>query len=252
MRIGIVGLGRLGESLARGLTRDGGEVFGFTRRLERGRQVAARVPGLTLLDSTAEVLATCDPIFVWMKPGDAAEVLAAHHDVLSARRPLLVSCHPDAPLAAHSARWADSLPNVNLATGQGVTLLAFPPGAAAEDQELLPAILAPTGAVHVVPAAELGYYSALCSCGPGLYARMMQLLADALAVRRGYDRELCRSLVRDAMAGTVALQELDQIDGDEVVRRVAHPGGSTEKGLAVIDRLFPTLVVEMLENMKRW
>ena len=130
MRIGIVGLGRLGESLARGLTRGGGEVFGFTRTVERGRQIAARVPGFTLLESPREVFDSCDPVFVWMKPSDAAELLAAHHDVIAARQPLLVSCHRDAPLAAHTDRWAESLPNVNLATGQGVTLLAFPPGAA--------------------------------------------------------------------------------------------------------------------------
>jgi pyrroline-5-carboxylate reductase len=252
MHIGIVGLGRLGESLARGLTRDGAEVFGFTRTAEKGRQLAARVPGLTLLGSAREVLVRCDPVFVWTKPADAAEVLSANRGALAERRPLLVSCSPETRLEAYGDRWATSLPNVNLATGQGVTLLAFPATVGPEDRELLQAILAPTGAVHVVPPEELSYYSALCSCGPGLYARMMQLLADLLAERRGYDRELCRRLVRDAMAGTVALQEQDGIGAEEVVRRVAHPGGSTEQGLAVIDRLFPPLCEAMLQNMKKW
>jgi hypothetical protein len=59
---------------------------------------------------------------------------------------------------------------------------------------------------------------------------MMQLLADAVAARRGYDREFCRALVRDTMDGTVALQEQDAIGADEVIWRVAHPGGSSEKG----------------------
>jgi len=80
---------------------------------------------------------------------------------------------------------------------------------------------------------------------------MMQQLADVLSSRRGYDRELCRQLVRDTMAGTVALEELDGIGGDEVVWRVAHPGGATEKGLAVLDQQFPALVEAMLRNMKR-
>jgi pyrroline-5-carboxylate reductase len=252
MQTGIIGLGRLGESLARGLTRDGTPVSGFNRSVEKGRQVAARVPGLSLLASAREVLERCDPVFVWMKPGDAAEVLAANREVIAARRPMLVSCHPDAPLAEHGDRWAESLPNVNLATGMGVTLLAFGPRVEAEDKELLKAVLAPTGVVHELPAGELTYYSALCSCGPGLYARMMQTFADVLADRRGYDRELCRAMVRDTMAGTVALEELDRIDGDEVVRRVAHPGGSTEKGLAVLDRELPALFRAMLENMRKW
>jgi pyrroline-5-carboxylate reductase len=133
-----------------------------------------------------------------------------------------------------------------------VTLLSFGPEVGREDRAALMALLAPTGAVHEVPGPELTYYSALCSCGPALYARMMQLLADALAARRGYDRAFCRALVRDTMAGTVALEEQDGIEADEVVWRVAHPGGSSEKGLAVIDRRFPALVQEMLQDMRKW
>jgi pyrroline-5-carboxylate reductase len=134
----------------------------------------------------------------------------------------------------------------------GVTLLAFGPAVEARDHELLEAVLAPTGAVHVLPVEELTYYAALASCGPGLYARLMQIFADVLAARRGYDRELCRRMVREAMAGTVALQALDGIDADEVVWRVAHPGGSTEQGLAVLDQQLPALVEAMLRNMKKW
>lgn len=252
MPTGIIGLGRLGESLARGLTRDGATIHGFNRGLEKARAVAARAPGLTLLASAGEVLDRCDPVFVWMKGDDAAQVLAENRAIVAARRPLLVSCTPAAPLAEHGDRWCEALPNVNLATGRGVTLLSFGPRVAAEDRARLLAVLAPTGVVHEVPAAELADYSVLCSCGPGLLARMMQLFADALSARRGYDRERCRQLVRETMSGTVALEELDQIGGDEVVRRVAHPGGSTEKGLAVIDAQLPTLLEAMLRNMNRW
>lgn len=252
MPTGIIGLGRLGESLARGLARDGEALLGFNRSVEKGRQVAAEVPGLTLAGSAGEVLERCDPVFVWMNGADAGGVLAEHREVIAARRPLLVSCTPATPLADHGDRWAQALPNVNLATGKGVTLLAFGPRVSDDDKELLRAVLAPTGAVHEVAAGDIPYYSVLCSCGPGLYARMMQLLADVLSARRGYDRDFCRRLVRDTMAGTVELEELDGIDGDEVVWRVAHPGGATEKGLAVLDRQFPALIEAMMRNMGRW
>jgi pyrroline-5-carboxylate reductase len=254
MATGIIGLGRLGEALARGLLREraAGQVFGFNRSLAKGRAAAGRAPGLELLGSAREVLERCDPVFLWMNRKDAAQLLAEERAVLSRRRPLLVTCTDGVPVADHTPRWAESLPNVCLPTGRGVTLLAFGPSVSDGDRAMVKALLRPTGSVHEVPAAELSYYSALCSCGPALYARMMQLFADALAARRGYDRELCRALVRDTMAGTVALQELDGIGADEVVWRVAHPGGSSEKGLAVIDRRFPALVEEMLQGMGKW
>ncbi len=254
MAIGIIGLGRLGEALARGLTRGGSrvDVFGFNRTVARGRAAAERAPGLALLGSAREVLERCDPVFLWMSRKDATEMLESHRALLAARGPLVVTCTPGVPVAEHTRRWAESLPNVNLPTGRGVTLLACGPGVSADDRAALRHLLARTGVVHELPAAELTYYSALCSCGPALYARIMQLFADELAARRGYDRALCRALVRDTMAGTVALMEQDRIGADEVVRRVAHPGGSSEKGLAVIDRRFPELVEEMLQAMGKW
>ncbi len=254
MAIGIRGLGRLGEALARGLGRGRapGQVLGFNRSAAKGRAAAERAPGLTLLGSAREVLERCDPVFLWMNRKDATEVLEAHHALLAERQPLIVTCAAEVPVADHVRRWVESLPNVNLPTGRGVTLLACGPGVSDADRATLRRMLASTGAVHEVPAAELTYYSALCSCGPALYARMMQRFADALAERRGYDRELCRGLVRDTMAGTVALLEQDLISADELIWRVAHPGGSSEKGLAVIDRRFPALVEEMLQAMGKW
>lgn len=254
MATGIIGLGRLGAALARGLSRVGvpGGVYGYNRSAAKGRAVAEQAPGLALLDSAGEVLERCDPVFLWMNRKDATEVLQANAAVLAARQPLVVTCTPGVPVAEHTRRWAESLPNVNLSTGRGVTLLACAPGVAEADRAALVGLLRATGTVHELPQPELTYYSALCSCGPALYARMMQLFADALAARRGYDPEFCRALVRDTMAGTVALEEQDGIGAGEVIWRVAHPGGSTEKGLAVIDRRFPALAEEMLRNMGKW
>ena len=254
METGIIGLGRLGEALARGLTRAAaaGGVCGFNRTTEKGRAVADRAPGLVLLGSAREVLERCDPVFLWMNKADASEVLAADGDVVRRRRSLLVTCTPGVPVSGWTDRWAESLPNVNLPTGRGVTLLTCAPGLGAEDRQLLTALLATGGAVHELPATELTYYSALCSCGPALYARMMELFADSLAAQRGYDRELCRALVWDTMAGTVALHERDGIGADELAWRVAHPGGSTEKGLAVLGARFPALAEEMLRAMGKW
>lgn len=253
MGTGIIGLGRLGGALARGLARGGiRDVCGYTRTLARGRDVAALSPGLELLASAREILERCDPVFVWMKPADALEVLGAHRDVLGRRRPLVITCSPGVPVGEYTPRWAESLPNVSLATGQGATLLAWGPELAEADRALVRGPLLACGAVHELPRPELGFYAALTSCGPALYARMMELWADALSNQRGYDRAACRAMVRQTMAGTLALEELDGIDALEVIRRVAHPGGSTGKALPVLERLFPQMAEEMLRAMGKW
>jgi pyrroline-5-carboxylate reductase len=250
MAIGIIGLGRLGGALARGLARAGvRDVWGFNRTADRARAVAEQAPGLTLLPSAGDVLERCDPVFLWMNRDDAIDVLQADRELVARRAPLIVTCTPGVPLAAHTRRWAETLPNVSLCTGQGATLLAWGPDLPVEDRERVRVPLRACGAVHELPREELTFYAALTSCGPALYARMMELWADALSARRGYDREACRAMVRQTLAGTLALQAQDGLDAAEVIRRVAHAGGSTIKGLAVLDRLFPDLAAEMLRAM---
>ena len=253
MPVGIIGLGRLGSALARGLSRAGvGEVYVFNRTPERAQELAAAARGLVVLDSAAAVLERCDPVFVWMDPVDAGEVLSANAEILQRRRPLIVTCAPGLAPAQFSPRWADTLPNVNLSTGQGATLLTWGPGLADAERETVLAPLRACGAVYEVAAAELPLYSALASSGPAFYAQIIELWADTLAEHHGLDAEFCRRMVRQTVAGTLALQEQDGIDAAEVVRRVAHPGASTERGLGVLEPQFAATSQEMLQAMGKW
>jgi pyrroline-5-carboxylate reductase len=81
---------------------------------------------------------------------------------------------------------------------------------------------------------------------------MLELLADILAARRGYDRDLCRRMVRETMLGTLLLQESDGADASEVVNRVAHPGGPSEAGVAHLRSALPALYEAMLQKMQKW
>jgi pyrroline-5-carboxylate reductase len=92
----------------------------------------------------------------------------------------------------------------------------------------------------------------LCSCGPALYVTMMELLADTLATRRGYDRDFCRRMVRETMLATLLLQESDEADASEIVARVAHPGGRSEAGVVHLRAALPPLYEAMLRKMRAW
>ena len=254
MKIGIIGLGRLGAALARGLCRAGvtHDLFVCNRTPAKAEALARELPGLRLCASPAEVLRTCDPVFLWTKPPNAIRVLEDGRALIAELKILVVSCIAGVPLAQFTPRWAESLPNVAMAVGRGVTLVDFPPGLAETDRATVRDLLGVVGTVHEVPAVEIPYYSALMSCGPALYAVMLEQFADTLAARRGYDRDLCRQMVHETIAGTLALQAEEGIDAAEVVRRVAHPGGSTEGGLGVLREALPALYERMLRGMRKW
>ncbi|HAM44093.1 MAG TPA: hypothetical protein DCM67_03580 [Propionibacteriaceae bacterium] len=252
MGIGIIGLGRLGGPLARGLAAAGiAEVYGFSRSRDKAEQIARQAAGLTLLDSAAEVLRRSDTVFVWMAPGQVNEVLTANADALS-HRPILVNCSPGQDLGAFTDRWVDTYPNVNSATGQGSTLLSWGPGLADPDKQRVRSLLEAVGVVYEVEPTQLDAYCALTSNGPAFYAFILQAWADTVAERHGLDVDLARSMVRQTMVGTVALQEAEGIDAAAVIAQVAHPGGSTEPGLAVLAADFRPMAERMLQAMGRW
>ena len=253
-RIGIIGLGRLGSALARGIDRSGhtGGLYAYNRTPSKARTVAAQVPTLRLCSSEAEVLRQCELVFLWTKPPDALQILETNMDLIRQRRPLLVTCVIGVPLVRFTDRWAECLPNVNMPVRQGVTALSYAPTLSESDRRLVFDALASVGSVHVLPPEEIAFYSALCSCGPALYATMLELLADILAARRGYDRDLCRRMVRETMLGTLLLQESDGADASEVVNRVAHPGGPSEAGVAHLRSTLPALYEAMLQKMQKW
>ena len=254
MKIGIIGLGRLGAALARGLGQaaiDDG-LYGYNRSAAKARALAAQVPALRLCSSAAEVLGQSDIVFLWTKPPDAAQVLQANAALIRERQSLLVSCIAGVPLATYTARWAESLPNVNMPVRRGVTALHYGPTLGESDRALVHQVLSAVGSVYVLPPEETPFYSALCSCGPALYATMMEQFADTMAARRGYDRALCRQMVRETARGTIELQEADAADAIEITLRVAHPGGPTEAGVAHLQAVLPAMYEAMLKNMRKW
>jgi pyrroline-5-carboxylate reductase len=252
--IGIIGLGRLGSALARGLDRadEVGSILGYNRTQAKAENLAARVSKLHLCGSAADVIEGADLVFLWTNPEDAVHVLRDNAALLARTNPLIVTCIAGVPLTQHVRRWAETLPNVNMAVGRGVTAVHYGPTLGPSDREGLHKVLAVVGTVYELPVEEIPFYSALCSCGPALYATAMELMADTLSAHRGYDTTLCRRMVHETVSGTIALVEADGVNAAEVVHRVAHPGGPSEAGTLHLREHLPALLEGMLVRMRKW
>jgi pyrroline-5-carboxylate reductase len=74
----------------------------------------------------------------------------------------------------------------------------------------------------------------LMSNAPAYYALVVEAQVDA-GVRRGIAAREASELVVQTMAGTAAYLDANDLDAAELRRRVATPGGLTEKGLGVLE-----------------
>ena len=99
---------------------------------------------------------------------------------------------------------------------------------------------------------SLAAIGAVAGAGPAYVARFIDALAQA-GVEQGLPKELAATIALETVFGTAWLAASKGEPMDSVARRVASPNGTTEAGLAVLDRegAFQQLIAATIEAARR-
>jgi len=232
MRIGLIGAGNMAAALARGFAEP---VLVSDPDASRAQALAAEVGG-EALPSNAEVAERADLIVLCHKPAQLEEVageIASHSRALASILwgvpvEALEDAYPDAAVYRF-------MPNIPVEVGRGV--LGYVPGrlaASGPERDVLD-LFERLGTVIALDEAVVDVAGALYSCGPAFFALVAEALVEA-TTRRGLDQTAARRMAVETMAGTAAVLSERGDDTLALRRRVASPGGVTEKGLDALER----------------
>jgi len=83
--------------------------------------------------------------------------------------------------------------------------------------------------------SALAAIGSVAGAGPAYVARFVDALAKA-GIHRGLTEELARTIALETVLGTTWMAATTKESMDDIVRRVASPKGTTEAGLAVLNR----------------
>lgn len=178
-----------------------------------------------------------DAVMLAMKPQQIDEVA----DQISARIagvPLILSILAGVEEAAVARRFSAgaivrAMPNLPVAMGKGVVALhSDSAGAAARDGVV--ALMAPLGLVEWVDAERFDLVTALAGSGPAFLYRFIDSLAAAGA-GLGLPADQAARLAMATIEGAALLAAGADVPPGALADRVASPGGSTRKGLDVLD-----------------
>lgn len=140
------------------------------------------------------------------------------------------------------------MPNLAAAIGKSPIAL-FGRGLDAAGREAVTALMQPLGPPEWLAAeSDFDLVTALAGSGPGFVYRFIEALAEG-ATALGLDPAQAQRMALATVEGAALLAAASPHGPAELARRVASPGGSTQKGLDVLDA--DRALLRLIENTLR-
>jgi pyrroline-5-carboxylate reductase len=128
-----------------------------------------------------------------------------------------------------------AMPNLAVAVRRGVTGLYSPDLDKQAEVQLNDLFSALGFAMWMSDEGKLAALGSVAGAGPAYVARFIDALAKA-GEKRGLTYDIAATIARETVLGTAWMAATTGEDMESIVRRVASPNGTTEAGLAVLDR----------------
>lgn len=234
LRLAIIGTGRIGEALLRGLLRSGwvdaGQVVVTARRDERCRELAD-THGVEATTDNRAAIEGADVVLLALKPQTIHGVLDEFGDAFHAGQ-TVISVAAGTTTASIEAHLPDDLPVVRVMTNTPVqvdeAMSVVCKGAHASDDDLAVAeeILSHVGPVIRMGEEHLNSVTALSGSGPAYFFLLAEAMIDA-GILLGLPRDVSTELIIQTMVGSAKMLRDAGKHPVELREMVTSPGGTT-------------------------
>jgi pyrroline-5-carboxylate reductase len=247
----FIGCGNMGQAMVAGWRLAGVDLSSAVAIRPSG----VPVEGVRTVTSMKDAGAAPAMIVLGFKPQKLDEIAP---DILPwvTSKTIIVSLLAGVEVASLKARFPKAIvvramTNLPVSVRRGVVALY---GEASDEvrKKLSDAFAALGFAMWVESEKVLGAIGAVSGAGPAYVARFIRSLAEA-GVSQGLPPELAATIALETAFGTAWMAASNGETMDELARRVASPRGTTEAGLAVLDRegALQKLVADTIEAARR-
>jgi pyrroline-5-carboxylate reductase len=261
--IAFIGAGNMGRSLAGGLLKSGWDRdrLIMTDPAPEQRQAVERLFQVTVYADNAEAAAAADVLVLAVKPQVLRAVCEPLASIAQQKKPLIVSIAAGVRIEPME-RWLGGavplvrvMPNTPALVGSGASALFANPRVSKAQRDLAESILRTVGITVWLPKEDLlDVVTALSGSGPAYFFLVMEALERA-AIAQGLESSIARLLTLETAFGAAKMALEGGTEPDELRRRVTSPGGTTERGIAVlregaIEQLFADAVAAATQRAR--
>ncbi|MDE0825648.1 MAG: pyrroline-5-carboxylate reductase [Akkermansiaceae bacterium] len=244
MKLGMVGCGRMGKSLAIGAIEAGAvEAKNFLAhdvRPEAVEELTAE-SGIQAATNLNQLVTSCDVLLLCTKPDDAHEVLREVASSGTDENSLLIisiaaglTVRTIEQYVLNHARVIRAMPNTPALVGKGAAAYTLGTAATPADGEIAEKLLGSVGSVVQVKEKLMDVVTGLSGSGPGYVYLFIEALADG-GVRNGLPREQALQLATQTVLGAASMVQASGLHPAVLKDMVTSPGGTTIAGLSTLE-----------------
>jgi pyrroline-5-carboxylate reductase len=241
-RLAILGTGKIGEALLKGLLGSGwrrpDEIAVSVRRQERADELRERY-GVEPTLSNGEAIRDAALVVVAVKPQDIEALLGEIGGLVETEQTVLsvVAAVPTSlleDLLAAPVPVVRAMPNTPAVVHEGIAGICAGAHAGDRELELAEEVLSHLGSVVRVAEPYMDAVTAVSGSGPAYFALLAEAMIEA-GILLGLSREISTQLVVQTMFGTAKQLRDEGMHPVELREAVTSPGGTTIAAIRVLE-----------------
>jgi len=238
-KIGIIGVGRMGSALVRGLlnARMAKKSLLASDHDKEKLKLLCKDTGIKMASDNRELVRKSDIVIIAVKPKDVQKVLDEISDIFDKK--LVISTVAGVPVAEFERRLRKAkvvriMPNIPCSVGEGAVAFSSGSRVRGGDLRLVEGLLDKVGIALKLPEEMLDAVTGLSGSGPAFYSLVIKAMAEA-GVEEGLPEDVALKLAAQTAKGVGKVLLETGMDPEELIGAVRSPGGTTEAGLKKLE-----------------
>lgn len=259
-RIGIIGLGRMGRCLAKGLIESGAVAakdISFTCRSAATADKVKNEFPVVLAKSNKELVETCSTVILAVKPQTAADVLEEIGPKFTPAHTLIsivasVSLDQIGEFLNKAVPVIRAMPNTPAFVREGITAACVNSVGGDKDWDRAKRVFTSVGRLVRVEESQMDAVTGLSGCGPAYIFVVLESLTEA-GIKVGLPRELASELASQTVLGAARMLQITGRHPAALKDEVTTPAGCTIDGLLELEegKLRVTLIKAVVQATER-
>jgi len=241
MKLGIIGVGNMGEAILRGFLASGNaggtEIAVYDPYMEKCRLLEKEC-GVTSAESLEQLVQQSDILLIAIKPNVCSNLFAEHADLFTGKAVVSIAAGWGGERLRNalpaSTRILRVMPNTPAMIGEGMIVFEAGDTLTNDEHAFAETLFVSVGDVISVEPKLMDAVTAVSGSGPAYVYLFIEALADG-GVKAGLPRSVALKLAAQTVKGSAMMVSETGIHPGELKDRVCSPGGTTIDAVAKLE-----------------